>query len=402
MYDERNTIDTNNLDPEFYDNSTIKRKKKGRISSYFFTALIAAVIGGMIGAYVFPVYLMGNLIPNPADLEKSVGQQVSEINIKATNDIYYAAAVAEKCSKSVVGITVVETVNDMFWGQQQMQSMGSGVIVDSNGYILTNSHVIGDGNGNNITVLLSDETKEKGEVLWYDTTLDLAVVKIDRTGLPAAELGDSDELMIGEPVVAIGNPLSLELQRTVTNGIISGLDRSLTVSHSGQYAEIESLIQTNASINEGNSGGPLLNAEGKIIGINTAKLKSGEGLGFSIPINTAIPVLEQLIGGGKVSSVYVGIQGIDVQGYEERLSLDLSAEYGVVIIEVIKDSPCSKIDIKAGDVIQKIDDKKIENMNSLKRKLYEYKAGDKAQITIYRNGETMTKEITFEEKPDNY
>ena len=401
MYDERNSTNTNSLGSEFYGDNTVK-KKKSKISSYIFTALIAAIIGGMIGAYIFPVYLMGKIIPNPVNSENSVGQQVSEINIKATNDIYYAAAVAEKCSKSVVGITVVETVNDMFWGEQQYQGMGSGVIVNSDGYILTNSHVIGDGKGENITVLLPDETKEKGEVLWYDTTLDLAVVKIDRTNLVAAELGDSDELMIGEPVVAIGNPLSLELQRTVTNGIISGLDRSLTVSHNGQQVVIESLIQTNASINPGNSGGPLLNAEGKVIGINTAKLKSGEGLGFSIPIDTAMPILDQLISGGEVSTVYVGIKGIDVQGYEERLNLDLSAEYGVVIVEVIKNSPCSKIDIKTGDIIQKIDDKKIENMNSLKRKLYDYKAGDKAQISVFRDGEIITKEIIFEEKPDNY
>lgn len=400
MYEERNG--TNSLGPEFYGDNAVKKKKKGKISSCFFTALIAALIGGMIGAYIFPVYLMGKVIPNPVNSENNVGQQVNEINIKTTNDIYYAAAVAEKCSRSVVGITVIATVNDIFWGEQQMQGMGSGVIVNSNGYILTNSHVIGDGNAQKITVLLADETQENGEVLWYDTTLDLAVVKIDRTGLIPAELGDSDELMIGEPVVAIGNPLSFELQRTVTNGIVSGLNRSLTVTQNNQHTVIGSLIQTNASINPGNSGGPLLNAEGKVIGINTAKLKSGEGLGFSIPINTAIPILEQLISGGEVSTVYVGIKGIDVEGYEERLNIDLTAEYGVVIVEVIKDSPSSKIDIKSGDVIQKIDDNKINSMNDLKRKLYDYKAGDKAEITIYRDGETITKEIIFEEKPDNY
>lgn len=393
-------MDEYNYNENNQTNIENKPKKKRRFTSYFFTALIAALIGGMIGGYIFPVYIMGKLVDVPDYItpKETIPKEVNEINITTNNEVYYATAVAEKATDSVVGIIVTETYTD-FWGEKQVEGMGSGVIVDPNGYILTNSHVIGDGQAEKITVLLDDKEQLEGEVLWYDTLLDLAVVKIDKEGLTAAELGNSDELKIGEPVVAIGNPLSLSLDKTVTSGIISGLNRSLQVDVN---TIIEPLIQTDASINPGNSGGPLLNSKGEVIGINTAKMTSAEGLGFSIPINTAIPLLEQVINFGEVSSVYVGITGIDVQGYEERIGVVLSAEYGVYIVEVIKNSPASEADIQAGDVIQKIDGEEIETMNDLKRKLYNYKDGDSMEVTIYRDGDTITKEVVLRKRPNNF
>jgi S1-C subfamily serine protease len=270
---------------------------------------------------------------------------------------------------------------------------GSGIIVDSNGYILTNSHVIGDGNAKKITVLFEDGTKKSGKVLWYDTALDLAIVKVDATGLNAAELGDSNNLEIGQLAVAIGNPLGLDFQRSVTSGIISGLHRTIQVD---EYNVIEDLIQTDAAINSGNSGGPLLNEKGQVIGINTAKITSGEGLGFSIPINQAKAIVNEVLKKGSYKTVYMGISaGMSVEEYEGRVGVKLPVDTGLVIIQVEKGSPADKAGLYNGDVITKIDDIEIDSMSQVKKALYKYKQGDRANISIIRNGNESKLEIVF-------
>ena len=375
-----------------------KKRRKKSAMSYIAVALVAAIIGGLSGSYIATSKL--NAFAEKQKEKSTISAQ--EVNINLTDDVYFAVAVAEKSQKTVVGITTeVEQQINTFWGPQirNSQHMGSGFIVDSNGYIVTNSHVIGDGLYKSITVSLIDGSTEVGEVLWYDTTLDLAIVKINKTGLPAAELGDSDELKVGEPAVAIGNPMTLDLERTVTQGIISGLNRSIAFENG---TVIEPLIQTDASINSGNSGGPLFNAKGQVIGINTAKMTSAEGLGFSIPINTAKPIIEQIIKGGSFKSVYVGINGMDVETYEMGYGIDLIADYGVIIIETFKDSPASEAGIKPNDVVIAIDGKKVEDMSDLKRKLFEYKDGDKSEFTILRNGEELKLTVTLKAKPDTF
>lgn len=373
--------------------------KKRLVASFIAVALVASMLGGLAGGALVNYQLNANKI-NQNDEAKS--ESARQVNINLTDNIYFAAAVAEKAQKSVVGITseVTQQYNTIFGPQTQKgTSMGSGIIVDSNGYILTNAHVIGDGQYDNISVSLIDGTSEIGKVLWYDTTLDLAVVKIEKKGLSAVELGDSDELMVGEPTVAIGNPMTLDLERTVTQGVVSGLNRSVTFDNG---TTIKPLIQTDASINSGNSGGPLFNAEGQVIGINTAKMTSAEGLGFAIPINTAKPILEQIVGQGTVSSLYVGIKGVDVETYEKSLGVDVSAEYGIVVIESIKDSPATAAGLKMGDVITSIDGNKIETMADLKRQLYQYKENDVIKLTINRNNEEKIIEMTLKVKPENY
>jgi len=373
-------------------------KKPGRKKSfmgYVALTLAAAIIGGLSGSYVTAVKL------NEAAKEKENESTISaqEVNINLNDDLYFAAAVAEKSQKTVVGITTeVEEQVNTFWGPQtrNAQSMGSGFIVDSKGYIVTNAHVIGDGNYKNITVSLIDGSLETGQVMWYDTTLDLAIVKINKTGLPSAELGNSDELMVGELAVAIGNPMTLDLERTVTQGIISGLDRSIQVENG---TIIEPLIQTDASINSGNSGGPLFNAKGQVIGINAAKMMTAEGLGFAIPINIIKPVLDQIITDGTFEPVYVGISGMDVETYEMLYGVDLTADYGVVIIETMKNSPAKDAGLQPNDVIIQIDGKNTENMTDIQRKLYDYQEGDKAEFKILRNGEEETIIVTLKNRP---
>lgn len=374
------------------------RRKKKMFMGYIAVALIAAIIGGLSGSYLATSRI--NAFTQKEQEKSTISAQ--EVNINLTDDVYFAVAVAEKAQKTVVGITTeVEQQVDTFWGPQirNQRQMGSGFIVNSNGYIVTNAHVIGDGKYKSIAVSLIDGSTEVGEVLWYDTVLDLAIVKINKTGLPAVELGDSDELKVGEPAVAIGNPMTLDLERTVTQGIISGLNRSIAFENG---TVIEPLIQTDASINSGNSGGPLFNARGQVIGINTAKMTSAEGLGFSIPINTAKPIIEQIVDGGSFKAVYVGINGMDVETYERGYGIDLIADYGVIIIETFKDSPASEAGIQPNDVVIAIDGKKIEDMADLKRKLYEYKEGNKSEFTILRNGEELKLTLTLRTKPDTF
>ncbi len=377
----------------------IKKPKKRRIKSvmgYIALVLVAAIIGGLTGSYVTANML--NAAAEKKAAESSINAQ--EVKINLTDDVYFAVAVAEKSQKTVVGITTeVERQINTFWGPQKRteQHMGSGFIVDSNGYIVTNSHVIGDGNYKNITVSLIDGSIETGNVLWYDTNLDLAIVKINKTRLPAAELGNSDELMVGEPAVAIGNPMTLDLERTVTQGIISGLNRSIQFEDG---TVIEPLIQTDASINSGNSGGPLFNARGQVIGINTAKMTSAEGLGFAIPINIIKPVLTQVVTGGTFIPVYVGITGMDIETYEMLYGVDLMADYGVIIIETMKDSPAREAGLQPNDVIIEIDGKKTEYMVDIQKKLYEYQDGDKSEFKILRNGEELKLVLTLRNRPD--
>lgn len=403
MYNEKNDYinngynDINFVIPGLEEPKKKKKSRKKTFFGYVAVALAAALIGGLSGGYIVSSRIN---IANSNNATSSLTAQ--DVNINLTDDVYFAVAVAEKTQKAVVGITtdVVRQYNTVFGPQTKKgQSMGSGFIVDSNGYIITNAHVIGDGQYENITVSLIDGSTEVGEVLWYDATLDLAIVKINKTGLPTVELGNSDELKVGEPAVAIGNPMTLDLERTVTQGIISGLNRSIAFEDG---TVIEPLIQTDASINSGNSGGPLFNAKGQVIGINTAKMSTAEGLGFSIPINTAKPIIDQIIKDGKLSEVYVGIKGVDVETYETALGIDIAAEYGVVVVETTVNSPAIEAGLKAGDVITAIDGDKIQSMSDLKRNLYEYKDGDKVEVTIVRNGEEQKITMTLKNKPADF
>lgn len=365
-----------------------KKKKKsfrGSAFSYIALALVCSIVGGLASTFLAPF-----VFKDVNTASKEYNHQA--ITINTNDDVSTVAAVAKKAMSSVVGITTIETKELYWFGQRDVPGVGSGVIVDSNGYILTNSHVVANGNAKDIKVLFENGDKVQGTVLWNDATLDLAIVKVDVTGLPVADLGDSDYLEVGEIAIAIGNPLGLEFQRSVTSGIISGLHRSVQVD---QLTVIDDLIQTDASINPGNSGGPLLNRKGEVIGINTAKMKSAEGLGFSIPINQAKAIVEEVIKKGSYETVLVGISGMSVEEYEGRIGFKLPIDMGLVILQVQQNSPADKAGIYTGDIITKIDNVEINSISQLKKALYKYKQGDKANLSIIRNGSEKKIEIEF-------
>lgn len=366
------------------------RPKRRSIFSYIIVALIAGMIGGLAALYVGPKYLYGDLLDQP----QSIGNDTNDtITINTNEDISVVTAVASKTMSAVVGVTTFEDVGIPSISGQ-MTGLGSGVVVHSDGYILTNSHVVGNGTVSRIDVLFEDGSQEAGNLLWNDSLLDLAIVKVEGSQMDVAELGNSDLLQVGELAVAIGNPLGLEFQRTVTSGIISGLHRSVRMS---QFSVMEDLIQTDASINNGNSGGPLLNNKGQVIGINTAKVQGGEGLGFAIPINSVKPIIENIIRDSNFSSVYIGFTGLDLEMFERQYGVDLPASSGAVVEEVLPNSPAANANIQPRDVILEMDGEPIESMSTLRRLLLNYSLGDIATLTIDRMGEILDVEITFVE-----
>lgn len=376
--------------PENAYREDTKKRSGGSLFSYIAIALVAALIGGLVSPYIGS-RLYGNLLPSP---QGDSQYTASPVVINTEDDITTVSAVAKKSMSSVVGITtIVEQVENYWFMPQQLEGVGTGVIVDSNGYILTNSHVVRDGNAQSIHVLFENGEKQEGQLLWNEPVLDLAIVKVDKTGLPVAELGDSDSIIVGEAAIAIGNPLGLEFQRTVTSGIISGLNRTIQTEN----VLIENLIQTDASINNGNSGGPLLNSRGQVIGINTAKIQSAEGLGFSIPINEAKVIIEEVIENGDFETVFLGISGIAVNDYEARLGVEVDTEDGLVLVQVAPGTPAERAGLQNGDVVTQIDDIEIDSMTRLKKSLYKYKKGDKAKLTLVRNNQEEEVEIEFTE-----
>ncbi|MBM7615537.1 serine protease HtrA [Alkaliphilus hydrothermalis] len=365
------------------------RKKNPSKLRYLALVLAGAILGSGITMGLTYTFLPDILAHRGVYLGGGGGQSVV---IEPNQDISVYSAVAKKAMPSVVGVTTLSAQRDFFG--RQTPGLGTGVIVDSRGYILTNSHVVMDGNVEEIAVILYDGDRLPAKVVWQDSNLDLAVIKVEAANLPVAELGDSDQLIVGEIAVAIGNPLGLNFERTLTQGVVSGLNRSIPVS---QQQTIEDLIQTDASINPGNSGGPLLNAKGQVIGINTAKIQSGEGLGFAIPINTAKPIVEQIIEKGEFTRVLIGIRGLNVQAYESATGLDIQAEHGIYIGEIIADSPADKYGMMVGDVIIKIGENEVKTMGNLQKELYKYRPGDEVAVTVIRNGKEQVINITFEE-----
>lgn len=323
----------------------------------------------------------------------------NNITINPDDEVNTAEAIAAKVLPSVVGISTSTKVTFQGWNGQEeglTSGVGTGIIVDEAGYILTNSHVVSDGKAETISVGLSDGRELTGKVLWNDRSIDLAIVKIDATGLVAAELGDSDDINIGAYAVAIGNPLGLDFERSVTAGVISGLNRTITVSDGQTETTMDNLIQTDAAINSGNSGGPLLNSEGKVIGINSAKAQNGEGLGFAIPINTAIPIIESVLESGSFQRVYLGIQGGSVAEYQAAYpDEELASDKGVIVSDFLTNSPAKAAGMQKGDIIVGLDDEAIDNMTDLITNLLHYKSGDKVSVKVVRGDKTLTFQVTL-------
>ena len=352
--------------------------------------LKALTIFLLIYSLVMSYFVVKNMTGITETINKNGQVESSTISIK-NSSVSTENAVAKKSLDSVVGITTVGVQENMFFQGRVVEGVGSGVVVSKDGYILTNAHVVQDGKAEKIDVLLTNGKKSSAKLLWYDTTLDLAVIKTDLTGLKPVEMGDSDKVQIGDKAIAIGNPLGLDLQSTLTSGYISGKDRTITLQNGLQ---MDGLMQTDAAINSGNSGGGLFDQEGKLIGINTAKA-SAEGIGFTIPINVAKSIVDNIITGGSFEGVKLGISGVDVKTFQQATGQKLSIDKGIYVVEVVKGSSAQKAGVTRGDIITKINGKQINTMSSLKKVLLEVRPKQKGKITVYRDGSTKDLDIEF-------
>ena len=374
----------------------------------FLTALVGALIGGLL------VFLLtsgfgakdnesSKTEPNqPQETQQNKDTDVSkkEIDKSIGNldskdaDESMESKVVKKSIDSVVGITTKsEVTQQTLFGPQSgyVEGIGSGSIVSSDGYILTNSHVVSNGEASDISVLFNDGTTTPAKLVWNDSTLDLAILKVEKDNLPAMKLADSDDVGVGDRVVAIGNPLGFELQSTVTSGIISGLNRTVNFQNG---AQMDGLMQTDAAINSGNSGGALLNSKGEQIGINSAKAGNSDGIGFAIPINTVKNVINKIIENGEYNSVYLGITGQSLDYFRQFPQANMGLLEDVEGVYVFSDFDENGV-FEKGDVITAIDDKKVTDMASLRKVLLDYQVGESAKITIIRDGKEQTLDFTF-------
>lgn len=274
--------------------------------------------------------------------------------------------------------------------QEVRRGVGSGFIIGGDGKILTNAHVVAG--SDTVKVTLTDGRSFTGKVLGADTVTDVAVVKIDANNLPAVPLGNSDQLKPGEWAIAIGNPLGLD--NTVTEGIISATGRSS--NNVGVPAERVNFIQTDAAINPGNSGGPLLNAQGEVIGMNTAIIQNAQGIGFAIPINTAKNIADRLIANGKVDHAYLGIQMVNLNpelkkqiNGDPNSNMTVQQDQGVLIAKVLPDSPAAQAGLKSGDVIDKINNQDMKDSSAVQQLVEQTPVGNELQIGVTRNGQPV-------------
>lgn len=323
--------------------------------------------------------------------------RTKQVRDDANNNTSIAQVVGDVVP-SVVGISTIETKQDsMFDANKVVQGVGSGVIVHSDGYILTNDHVAGR-NPTSLTVILKNGDELEGKTMWSDPTLDLAVVKVNAKNLPVARIGDSEELIVGETAIAIGTPLGLQFQHTVTSGIISALGRTIQVPTERGENFMEDLIQTDASINPGNSGGPLINSKGEVVGINTVKVTSAEGIGFAIPIDVAKPIISHFIEEGEFITPYIGVVGFDreIASYYKQ---DKNINDGVYVVNIDPRGPAYKAGVRIDDIITHIGGKKIDNMLQLRKTIYAYKVGSKVKVRIIRNGQQRDVVISLDYKP---
>ncbi|MBX4267081.1 S1C family serine protease [Clostridium estertheticum] len=371
------------------NDNKVKKNKGGmrkRIVAYIIVGVICSTLGG-VGSAIVTMNIMKdtNVVATPKASDTKVASTAKAKLIASTStDILTVPQIVKKVSSSVVAISTKTTAVSSDLGGQtaQQEGVGTGVIFNKDGYILTNYHVVSG--AQNVKVTLSDGKEISAKVINYDAASDVAVIKLaNNTKVPGvAEFGDSGKLEVGESVVAIGNPLGKEFLGSVTTGVVSALNRQVSIENKNLK-----FIQTDAAINAGNSGGPLVNSKGQVIGINTAKIgETGvEGLGFSIPINTITPKIENLI----KPILTIGISCRDIDGG------DANSTAGIGVIEVQKSSPAEKAGILPSDIITKFDGKKVKTVDELNKLKATHKAGDVVKTEIVRDGKTIIVNITL-------
>ncbi len=378
---------------------TTKHKKEKRMVPLGIAVLSgmgASIISGVLVALIMVWSTgFGGLLENftnqsqVSDVSTQDQTQTPPSTIVVNGNQTSAEAVAQKTGPSVVSIVATASVNYYFYGTSDYDSEGSGIIYSQDGYIITNYHVIQDAEENNgsVSVYLPSDSSQgiEAAVVGYDISSDLAVLKIDKSGLSAIEIGDSDQLKVGQTAIAIGSPGGMDFMGSVSMGIISGLDRMLQLENSN--TEIN-LIQTDAAINPGNSGGALVDTQGKLIGINSAKMASAnfEGMGFAIPINHAKTIIDRIIKNIDAPQPYIGVE---INTYYDSQTLQMMGyPAGVVIADVVDGSPADEAGMLRSDIVTEFNGVPVTDYTQFNNEKSKYQPGETITLTVYRRGTT--------------
>ena len=390
MEEDNNKVSENSKSSKNVINDKVFIKEKTKNNNLFASIVIGLVTGIVTSAATTYLYInkVEQKTESSVDSNKSETVTNNSTKYEITQVENPVVAIADVAGKSVVGVTVRSVSNTVFGGTSTSDSEGSGIIYTADGYIVTNYHVIENAISNQsiskvyVTLPNSDEEIE-ASIIGADSVTDIAVIKIQKEGLSAATFDDSNNLKVGELVVAIGNPLGRELAGSITVGYVSALNRTLT-SNGRTYK----LLQTDAAINPGNSGGALVSSSGKVIGINTVKIGATdvEGIGFAIPSNIAKPIVDELIKNGKIVRPYIGISGISL---DDNMAKRYNLVKGVYVAKIESSSSAYNSGIKVGDVIVKIDDKEITTIEELNEIKNSKNVGDTVKITVYRDGKNI-------------
>ena len=381
-------------------------RKKNRLKINKFAIGVSIAIVALITIKIYQMYSRIE-VKNYNNVE---AEKLSEtIEEKKKHDLTISEML-EKATESVVGVSKIKDKGNTVFTENGVSKMGigSGVIISEKGYILTNEHVSGPKNSN-CYVTMEDGKNYNAIVVWSESNLDLSIIKINMKCINYAHLGDSDLLKVGENVYAIGNPIGFEFQKTVTSGIISALNRTIifkdenqantnnSLNQEEQNIYMSNLIQTDATINPGNSGGPLINANGEIIGINTVKITSAEGIGFAVPINVIKPIIEKLEQSGKFEEANIGIFAYD-KNVIPYLNTNLNFDSGIYVAQISLDSPAFYSGLQIGDVITKIDNNSLEKMCDLREYIYSKNVGDIVTLTVLRKKKKKNVEVKLSRK----
>ena len=367
-----------------------KRKKMSNLKKVTITFVILLIFW-ILGFYIYFTYQNIEIKEPNYEASKTLStiqeQTVEEVQENSTK----IADVIEKTTQSVVGISKLKNVGNSIFSNNTAEELGlgTGIIVTENGYILSNEHVTGS-KYSKCYVTLEDGKTYDGTVMWSDTSLDLSITKIEAKNLSYVTLGDSKEIRVGETVYAIGNPIGFEFRRTVTSGIISAKNRTIKLEENNSQVYMSDLIQTDATINPGNSGGPLITPSGEVVGINTVKITSAEGIGFAIPINVVKSVIESYKNTGAFEQATIGISAYDKEVIP-YLNSNISFEEGIYVAQITKNGPADNTELKEGDIILSIDGKNLSTMNDLREYIYTKKPNDEVTLKIIRG--KINKEI---------
>lgn len=339
----------------------------------------------ILGFYLYVTYNNIEIYDSNYTATKTLSTKEEQTVEKVEENSKKVSDIIEETVDCVVGISKLKnTGTSIFTESTESQlGLGTGIIVTENGYVLSNEHVTGS-KYSKCYVTLDNGKNYEGNVVWSDSNLDLSILKINENNLKYISLGDSDNIKIGETVYAIGNPIGFEFRRTVTSGIISAKNRTIKIEEENNSYYMTNLIQTDATINPGNSGGPLIYPNGQVIGINTVKISTAEGIGFAIPINIVKPIIEKYKNTDEFEEAKIGIYAYDKEVIPYLENTTVNFKEGIYVVQLTKNGPADKAGVKEGDIITKIDDTNLTTMNDLRQYIYTKKPNENVTLKINR------------------